>query len=109
MKSLVVAPAVHKAAGELVNDYYLAVLYHIVNVALHNAVGAYRLVDMVGDGYILGVVEVFYIEKFLRLFDARRGECGGVSLFVHYIVAVVIGLLVARLIVHFLDLYHFKG
>ena len=109
MKSLIVAPAVHKAAGELVDDYYLAVLYDIVDITLHNAVGAYRLVDMVGNSYILCIVQVFYIEKFFCLFNARRGKGGGVRLFVHYIVAVVIGLLVARLIVHFLDLYHFKG
>ena len=109
MQTLVVTPAVHKAAGKFINDYNLAVLHNIVNIAFHNAVGAYCLVYMVGYRYIFGIVEVFYAEILLGFFNARGGKGCGVRLFVHNVVAVIVSLFVARLIVHFLNLYHFKG
>ena len=59
MQTLVVTSAVHKAAREFINDYNLAVLHNIVNIAFHNAVGAYCLIYMVGNGDIFGIVKVF--------------------------------------------------
>ena len=109
MQTLVVTPAVHKAAGEFINDYDLAVLHNVVNVAFHNAVGAYCLVYMVGYRYIFGIVKVFYAEILLGFFNARGCKGCGVRLFIHNVIAVVVGFFVARLIVHFLNLYHFKG
>ena len=41
------APAGHEAAGELIDDDHLAVLDHVVDVALEEAVRAQGLVDMV--------------------------------------------------------------
>ena len=109
MQTFVVTPAVHKAAGKFINDYNLAVLHNIVNIAFHNAVGAYCLIYMVSNGYILGIVKVFYAEILLGFFNARGGKGCSVCLFVHNVIAVVVGFFVARLIVHFLNLYHFKG
>ena len=60
MQTLVIAPAVHKATGKFVYYYNLSVFNHIVNVAFHNAVGAYSLIYMVGYRYIFGIVKVFY-------------------------------------------------
>ena len=109
MQTLVVAAAVHKAAGELVDDYNLSVLNNVVNITLHNAVGADCLIYMVGNRNIFGIVEVFNMEILLRLLNARGGKGRGVRLFIHNIVAVIIGVLVARLVVHFLYLYHLKA
>ena len=109
MQTLVVTSAVHKAAGKFINDYNLAVLHNVVNVAFHNAVGAYCLVYMVGNGDIFGIVKVFNAEILLGFFNARGGKGCSVCLFVHNVVAVIVGFFVARLIVHFLNLYHFKG
>ena len=41
------APPRHQAAGELVDDDDLAVLHHVVDVAVEQRVGAQRLVDVV--------------------------------------------------------------
>ena len=109
MQTLIVTSAVHKAAGKFINDYNLAVLHNIVNIAFHNAVGAYCLVYMVGNGYIFGIVKVFNAEILLGFFNARGSKGSGVRLFVHNVIAVIVGFFVARLIVHFLNFYHFKG
>ena len=109
MQTLVVTPAVHKAASKFINDYNLAVLHNVVNVAFHNAVGTYCLIYMVGNGDIFGIVKVFNAEILLGFFNARGGKGCSVCLFVHNVIAVVVGFFVARLIVHFLNLYHFKG
>ena len=109
MQTLVVTSAVHKAAREFINDYNIAVFHNVVNVAFHNAVGAYCLIYMVGNGDILGIVKVFNAEILLGFFNARGGKSCGVRLFVHNVIAVIVSLFVARLIVHFLNLYHFKG
>ena len=41
------APARHQPPGELVDDHDLAVLDHVVDVALEEGVGPERLVDVV--------------------------------------------------------------
>ena len=64
---------------------------------------------MVGNGDIFGIIKVFYAEILLGFFNARGGKGCSVCLFVHNVIAVVVGFFVARLIVHFLNLYHFKG
>ena len=100
VQALVVAAAEHQAAGELVDDDDLAVLDHVVDVALHRAVRLDGLVDVVGDGGVLRVGQVLDLEILLGLGDAAGGEGGGLGLFVHDVVGVnvdVLFLLVVRL------------
>ena len=63
METLVVAAAVHETAGELVNNDDLIVLDHIVNIPLHETPGLHGLVDVVGNGGVLDVGQVFSIWK----------------------------------------------
>ena len=59
VQALVVAAAVHEPAGELVDDDDLPVLHHIVDVLFHDAPGLHGLVDVVGDGGVFHVGQVF--------------------------------------------------
>jgi hypothetical protein len=52
-----IAAARHHAAGEFVDDHDLAVADDVVLVALEQLVGAQRLVDVVDQRDVLGVVE----------------------------------------------------
>ncbi len=61
-----ITPARHHAAGEFVDDDDLIVLDDIVLVAAEQAVGAQRLLDVVNDGDVLGVVEIVALEKARR-------------------------------------------
>ncbi len=71
-----VAPAAagHQAAGELVDDDDLAVLDHVVDVALEDHVGAKRLVDVMLEVRVLEVVEVA-AGKVARAASARLSPC----------------------------------
>ena len=92
MQALVVAAADHQTAGELVHDDDLAVLHHIVDVLLHDTVGLDGLVDVVGQGHVLGGGQVLDVEVGLGLLDAAGRQGAGLVLFVHNVIAV--GLLV---------------
>ena len=70
------APAGHQPAGELVDDQDLAVLHHVVDVALVEGVGAQRLVHVVERVDLARVVEVRDAEHLLDLGDAVLGEDG---------------------------------
>ena len=103
MQTLRVPAAEHQAAGELVHDDDLAILHHIVHVALHDAVGLDGLVDMVGGGAVLRIAEVVQMEELLRLLDAPGRQGAGAGLLVHDVVRVdvdVLFLLVVRLCHH---------
>ena len=58
MQPVAVAAARHQAAGELVDDDDLAVLDHVVDVALEEEMGLERLVDVVDHVHVGQVVEV---------------------------------------------------
>ena len=88
VQALVVPPAVHEAAGELVHDDDLAVLDHVVDVPLHQAPGPDGLVDVVGEGGVLRVGQVLHVEGLLGLGDAPGGEGDGAGLLVHDVVGV---------------------
>jgi hypothetical protein len=88
MQALGIAAAQHDAAGELVDDEHLAVLDHVVDIALHDAVGLQGLVDVVGEGGVLYIGQVIHAEEFLGLGYSPGGEGGGTELFVHHIVGV---------------------
>ena len=68
MQPLVVAAAIHKPAGELVDNDNLAVLYNIVNVVVHDAVRADGLINVMGKRDILRVGKVVDIKVLLRPF-----------------------------------------
>ena len=51
------APAHHQATGELVDDDHLAVLHHVVLVAMVERVGAERRVQVVHQGDVVRVVQ----------------------------------------------------
>ena len=58
-----IAPALHHAAGELVDDDDLVVLDDVVAVALEQLVGAERLLHVMHDGDVLDVVERLALEQ----------------------------------------------
>ena len=93
VEPLIVAAPKHQTAGELVHNDDLAILDHIVDVLLHHAPGLDSLVDVVGQGGVLRISQVFNVEEGLRLFDAGSGEGGGPGLFIHDIVRVDIRVL----------------
>ena len=90
VQTLVVPAAVHETAGELVHDDDLTVLDDVVNVPLHKAAGLHGLIDVVREGSVLRVGQIFHAEELLRLGDAAGGEGHGALLFVHDVVAVVV-------------------
>ena len=93
VKALGIAAAEHETAGELVHDDDLAVLDHVVDVPLHEAPGPDGLVDVVGEGGVLGIGQVLQVEGLLRLGDAVGGQGDGAGLLVHDIVGVLVGVL----------------
>ena len=105
MQTLAVTAAEHEAAGELIDDDDLAVLHDIVDVALHDAVGLQRLVDVVRERGVFEVCKVFQPERRLRLGDAAGGERGGARLLVHDVVGVQILVLFLLLIDGGVDLH----
>ena len=88
MQALVVAAADHQTARELIDDDDLAVLDHIVDIPLHDAVSLDGLVDVVGQGHVLGGGQVLNVEVGLRFLDAAGGQGTGLVLFVHDVIAV---------------------
>ena len=88
VQSLAVAAAEHDAAGELIDDEHLAVLDDVVDIPLHDAVGAQSLVYVVGQGGVFDVGIVLKAEGALRLRDAARRQGGGTGLFVDDVVGV---------------------
>ena len=103
-----IAAARHHAAGELVDDDHLVILDDVILVALEKLVGTQRLLHVVHDGDVLGVIEIraaqeacttqHLFQVFVALFGQRhralllveivvfRGQCGYVL--VHRIVEI---------------------
>ena len=109
VQTLVVAASVHNTAGKLVNDKHLTVLDNIVNITLHYSVGTDSLLNVMRNGDVFGVVEVFDVEERLGLFDARGRECAGLGLFINNIIAVEVLLLVGLFIVGLTDADTLQG
>ena len=63
MQAVGIAAAFHHAAGEFVDDDDLVVLDDIVLVALEQRVRLQRLVDMMDDGNVLGVIEIAMVQQ----------------------------------------------
>ena len=70
----------------LVDDHHLAVLHHVVAIALEDRVGLERLVDVVQDLHVVGVVEVADSEALLDIVHAGIGELHAPSLLVDHVV-----------------------
>ena len=108
MQALAVTAAVHDTAGELVDDEHLIVLDDVVDVAVHGAVRLDGLVDVVLDGGVLHIHQVFQPEEFLRLLDTGLGQGRGLGLLVDDVVGVD-DVVVLLLVVQLLDLVHLQG
>src|SRR3546814_16974341 len=80
MEAVGPAPAIHHAAGKLVDDDNLVFLDDIVGVALEDDIGLERLVEVLDDLRILEIVEIAadedarIIEHALDLLGAVLGE-----------------------------------
>ena len=87
-----IAPARHHAAGELVDDDDGVVLDDVVLVALEQLVGAQRLLDVVHDRHVLGVVEIGaaqqpgFAQHLLQMHVALLGQGAGALLLVEIVV-----------------------
>ena len=106
VQTVVVASAHHKAAGELIDDDYLALVYNIVYILLHYTVCLYGLVYVVQKSGVLGVVEVCDVECLFSLLYTSSGDGGCLCLFVYDVVAVLGNFLLIRLCV---KLCHYIG
>ena len=104
MQALVIPPAKHQAAGELVHNDDLPLPDDVIHVPPHAAVGLDGLVDMVQQGGIFRVGQVFHMEIRFRLSHAPRGDGGGFPLFVDDIIR--LDIVLAFLGVHF---HHLQG
>ncbi len=62
MQPLRIAPPLHHATGELINDDHLVVAHDVVGVALEDLVRPHGLVDVVDDGDVLHVVEAWGVQ-----------------------------------------------
>ena len=86
MQAVAPAAARHQAAGELVDDDDLAVLDHVLHVALVVHVRAQRLLHVVEQRHVRGIVEAAGLqamgEQLLGLGHARFGQRRGLVLFV---------------------------
>ena len=88
-----IAPPLHHAPGELVDDDHLAVLDDVILVALEQLVGTERVVQVMDDRDVLHVVERLALEqpgggeRLLDLFRALLGEVRGARLLVEFEVA----------------------
>ena len=76
------APALEDAAGELVDDLHLAVDHLVVHAALVERLGLERLLEVVHEVAVLGLVHVVDAEELLRLLDAPLGDGHGLVLLV---------------------------
>ena len=63
MQAFRIAPARHHAAGEFVDDHDFVVADDVILVAMEQLMGAQRLVDVMDDRHIGGVVERALVEQ----------------------------------------------
>ncbi len=82
------APPFHDPAGELVDDLHLAVLDHVLLVAVIERLGLERLREVVDELDVPRVVEVLDRQGALDLLDATRKRRDGLELLVVRVVDV---------------------
>ena len=82
------APARHEPARELVHDHDLAVLHNVVNIALKKGMGLQRLVHVVHQVHVLGIVEIARVQELFDLDIALFGQGSGLGLLLDGVVNV---------------------
>jgi hypothetical protein len=93
VEAIAPAAARHQASGELVDDHDRAVLHHVFDVEVEQRVRAERLVDVVEDAHVDGVVESVAVgQKMVRhhllgLRHAALGERHRLVFFVDDVIA----------------------
>ena len=70
VETIGIPAARHDTAGELIDDQYLVVLYHIILIPEHQVVGAEGQDDVVLDLQVLRISQVFNMEELLYLLNA---------------------------------------
>ncbi len=90
MQTVRVAAAEHQTARVFIIDDDLAVLEDVVNIALHRAVCFECLIDMMCDGGVFGIRQVFKTEELLDLFDAALCQRSGLCLFINDVVSLFV-------------------
>ncbi len=80
------APALHDAAGELVDDLDLAVEHDVLDVALVQRLGLERLHEVVDELAVLGRVQVLDLERALDLVHALLARRDRLALLVDLVV-----------------------
>ena len=83
VESVRVAPSGHQPSGELIDDDDLAVLHHVVAVALEDDLGLERVLHVVHDAEVFGAVQVGDVERALQLGDAVLSQGYGAVLLVN--------------------------
>ena len=78
----------HQAARKLVHDDDLAVFDDIVDIALHDAVGTQRLVNVMAQRGIFHIGQILKTEGTFRFRDAPCRQCCGPRLFIHHVVGI---------------------
>ena len=77
MQTIAPPAARHQASRKLVDDLDVAVLDHVVNVALEQRVGLQALIDVVEDVHVGRIVEVFNRQQAFSALNAFFGERRG--------------------------------
>ena len=108
VQAVIIPPAKHYTAREFVNNKHLAVFNNIINISAHNAECFDCLVDMVKQGGVFHIHQVFNAEIFLRLFNTSLSKRCRAGFFINNIIAVICVFSVL-LFVHLGNLIHFKG
>ena len=74
MQTVIETTAQHLTTGEFVDDDNFAVLYDIVNVFPHDTICLQCLIDMVQQGHVFRIHQVFDCKIFLCLLDTAAGN-----------------------------------
>ena len=90
VQALAPTAALQDAAGELVDDLHLALLHHIVDVALEQLLRAQRGLDLVDEVLVHVLVEVVDVEGFLDPGNTLFGGYDGLFRLVDLVVAVAL-------------------
>ena len=86
MQTVRVTASEHQTAGELVDDNNLVIADDIVDILLHDAVCADRLIDMMRQRRVFRIGQIVDMEVLLRLLLSVRAEHRSICLFVDDIV-----------------------
>ena len=92
VQTVTVAPALHGAPGELVNDHHLTVLDDVIHITFEQDMSLERLIEVMQVFDIARVVEVFQLEQLLTKGNALLVQGDLAAFFVHQIMLVALEL-----------------